>query len=355
MSTKLFSQERMKRAVNLYRNFLEKVEDSNEFEQKRNKYLQVILRSFDEDPEMWDLYTQVSISWVGEILLSELNSQESGPHNIDNVYSTCFRFFLEREISNKVELSPYFREIKSFTLKGIDNFSEFAREQIEYAIRDMPTAILKEVINDSNMSSVKEFIELSKKSEGLINKWNAEIAEKELKVNHLKEALSKYENAFNFVGLHEGFKTLSDEKNGEKKNALGWLIALAIAALLPLIFEVFYLSSNKSNYTSLIDYMSLIPMFSITVILIYYFKIALQNYNSVKAQLAQIELRKTLCRFIQNYGDYSVGMKKQDPDSLAKFENIIFSSIVTNEDNVPATFDGLEQIAKIIGNLKSSK
>ncbi|HHG0424261.1 TPA: hypothetical protein ACPTCW_000848 [Yersinia enterocolitica] len=355
MSTKFFTQENTKRIINSYRDFLEKATVSNEFEQKRNQYLQVILKSFNEVPEMWDLYCQINIEFIGESLLIELNPKEPEPNNIDNVYSTCFRFFLEREISNKSELSPYFREIKTFTIKQIDNFSISAKEQIEYAIRDMPTAILKEIISDSNMTSVKEFIELSKKSEDLIRQWNIEIAEKETRVNQLKEALSKYENAFNFVGLHDGFKTLSDEKTTEKEKASRWLIFLALAALSPLIYEMYFLSNNEINYTSLTDYFSLIPMFSITIILIYYFKIALQNYNSVKAQLAQIELRKTLCRFIQNYGDYSIGMKQQDPDSLAKFENIIFSSIVTNGDNVPATFDGLEQIAKIIGNLKNSK
>jgi hypothetical protein len=96
----------------------------------------------------------------------------------------------------------------------------------------------------------------------------------------------------------------------------------------------------------------LLPVFSITFILIYYFRVALQNHNSIKAQLSQIELRKTLCQFIQSYSDYSTKIKKEDPESLSKFESIIFSSIITNGDNIPSTFDGLEQVVKLISDLK---
>lgn len=357
MNISFFEENRTKTAINSYRKFLEQnnTQGKNEFEKKRNEYIEIMLKSFEERATEWDLYCQINIDYIGKAFLNELTSQKEESHDFDEIYAACFRFLLERHISNRGDFLSYSREIKDFSTREINKFSTLAKEQIEYALRDMPLSILKEVIQDSNMGSVKEFITLSKKSDDLIQQWNNELKEKEDRVNHLKEALNKYENAFNFVGLYDGFKELSEEKLKEKNKSFWLVLFLASMVLAPLTYEVWHLSLNKENFTSWVDYFSVIPMFSITIILIYYFKISLQNHNSIKAQLSQIELRKTLCRFIQKYGDYSAGMKKQDPESLSKFENIIFSSIITNGDNIPATFDGLEQIAKIIGNLKNSK
>lgn len=353
MSTKFFTQENTKRIINSYRDFLEKATVSNEFEQKRNQYLQVILKSFNEVPEMWDLYCQINIEFIGESLLIELNPKEPEPNNIDNVYSTCFRFFLEREISNKSELSPYFREIKTFTIKQIDNFSTSAKEQIEYAIRDMPTAILKEIISDSNMTSVKEFIELSKKSEGLIQQWNADIKEKEDRVNHLKLALDKHENAFNFVGLYSGFDNLSTAKKTEMKSAFKLLKILAFSATVPILIEIFFVLTGIKLDSTFQVITAMVPMISLFLVFIYYFRVALNNYQSIKSQINQIELRKTLCMFIQSYAEYSIEIKSKDKEVLSKFENIIFSNIMTIDEKLPSTFDGIEQISNLVKSMKN--
>jgi len=90
----------------------------------------------------------------------------------------------------------------------------------------------------------------------------------------------------------------------------------------------------------------------LVVIFIYYFRVLLFNYKSVKSQLLQIELRKTLCRFIQHYTEYSSQIKEKDSESLGKFENIIFSGIVSNEEKFPST-DGIEQLGKLIKAAKS--
>jgi len=73
----------------------------------------------------------------------------------------------------------------------------------------------------------------------------------------------------------------------------------------------------------------------------------------VKSQLLQIDLRKTLCRFIQHYSEYSSKLKKDDPESLNKFESLIFSGIISDEGNIPSTYDGIDQFTKFIKSLKS--
>ncbi|HDR1137280.1 TPA: hypothetical protein QB640_002020 [Pasteurella multocida] len=68
----------------------------------------------------------------------------------------------------------------------------------------------------------------------------------------------------------------------------------------------------------------------------------------------QLELRQSLCQFIQNYADYAKEIKEKDSASLEKFENLIFSSILSSPDKVPSTFDGLDQLANIVKEMRKS-
>ncbi|HGE6119725.1 hypothetical protein [Vibrio cholerae] len=78
------------------------------------------------------------------------------------------------------------------------------------------------------------------------------------------------------------------------------------------------------------------------------------NYRSTKAQIMQIELRQTLCQFIQSYAEYASEIKSKDTTSLEKFENLIFSGILSDAEKLPSTFDGLEQIGKLLKSVKGA-
>jgi hypothetical protein len=62
-----------------------------------------------------------------------------------------------------------------------------------------------------------------------------------------------------------------------------------------------------------------------------------------------------LCQFIQNYAEYSKEIKTKDKSALEKFENLIFSGIVSDEQNLPSTFDGIEQLSKLADAIKGGK
>ncbi|MBK7299223.1 MAG: hypothetical protein IPI79_01660 [Moraxellaceae bacterium] len=70
--------------------------------------------------------------------------------------------------------------------------------------------------------------------------------------------------------------------------------------------------------------------------------------KSIQSQILQIELRMTLCQFIQNYAEQSKVLKEQNKEGFEKFESLIFSSIVSSDDKIPATFDGVEQLASLL-------
>jgi len=130
---------------------------------------------------------------------------------------------------------------------------------------------------------------------------------------------------------------------------------LSVLIVLPIISGLIVVYLHLDNIAAVRDgiLVSIFPTVSFVAISVYYFRVLLFNYKSVKSQILQIDLRKTLCRFIQNYSEYSRNIKKNDASSLDRFESIIFSGIVTDDGNLPSTFDGMEQIGKLIKAAKS--
>ncbi|CNJ31286.1 hypothetical protein HB991_02880 [Yersinia mollaretii] len=392
-----FNNESNLKPLRLFTEKLKSIYFEAPFEVERNNKMLIVISSIISNPIAWGRNTKITSKYIGVTFFEKVNDFLLIASNdktivwelknlLDEIFACLLRYVLEIYLSDSDSIDFDASDIRDFAILNQAEFSKKASDSITYSLNSLPIGILKGIINDSEFKKLSDFIDILKKSELTVSEFVSESRTKiedetnkintsidELKaavkkkdiewkefinvkvddVNAIRDSLNNYHNAFNFVGLFDGFKELGDEKIKEKKSAFWLVFFLAFLVLVPLFYEANHVAVN--NYSSLIDYFSLLPVFSITIIFIYYFKIALHNYNSIKAQLAQIELRKTLCRFIQDYGDYSVKMKKQDSESLSKFESIIFSSIVTNGDNVPATFDGLEQIAKIIGNLKNSK
>lgn len=147
------------------------------------------------------------------------------------------------------------------------------------------------------------------------------------------------------------------EKKDKETNWLFWsLIAMGTFILIPLLIELGIISYFSFFGISLkTDHLiKLIPIISIDIILIYFFRVILFNYKSAKAQKMQIDLRQTLCQFIQSNAEYSSKIKEKDSAALEKFENLIFSGVLSDPDKLPSTFDGLEQIGSFIKNIKNS-
>ncbi len=132
---------------------------------------------------------------------------------------------------------------------------------------------------------------------------------------------------------------------------------MGMIILLPLLFEIGIAAFNlfKGNELSTDRLLLLIPIISVEIILIYFFRIILHNHRSIQVQKMQIELRQTLCQFIQSYAEYAVKMRKekQGESVLEKFENLIFSGIIAEPEKLPSTYDGFEQIGNLIKSIKN--
>jgi hypothetical protein len=171
----------------------------------------------------------------------------------------------------------------------------------------------------------------------------------------LKEQLDELETGFNFVGLVDGFRKLVTQKKSEKDGAFFTLLLLGTLVLLPVLAEVLFISRNIDDldkYKQALLF-ALPPVITLEVLLIYFFRVVLVHFRSIKAQLLQLELRTTLCQFIQSYSTYSTKIKEKDATALEKFESLVFSGLISSDEHLPSTFDGTEQLAKLFKSMKS--
>ena len=154
--------------------------------------------------------------------------------------------------------------------------------------------------------------------------------------------------AFNFVGLSQGFKDILDKKNGSKCWTFWGLVVLAIILLAPVAYEAYYLINSNID----MKWQNLLPVAGLELILIYLFRVVLNHYLSLQTQIMQLELRQSICQFIEEYVKFAEKIKETDRGALEKFENLIFSGIVLNPNKIPGTFDGIDSIAPIIDAIK---
>jgi hypothetical protein len=242
-------------------------------------------------------------------------------------------------------------DIKKQIINDTADMDEMNRSQIIYASYIMPANIVKELLTRPEIDNFVRFEKKISDSETLKKQWDKEIEDKITAVETIKKKLDEFKTAFNFVGLYDGFAGLKKERDREEFKLFWSLMAMGFLLLVPFLIEIAFSLYRlyQQNPLSIDQHLVLlIPLISAEVILIYFFRILLHNYSSVKAQKMQIELRQTLCQFIQSYAEYSSRIKKQDSSALEKFENLIFSGILADPEKLPSTYDGIDQVVKLV-------
>ncbi|MCE9846773.1 hypothetical protein LZ626_01505 [Aeromonas allosaccharophila] len=353
---KLFDTNQSKTVLAKFRQRIDSLVPSSDFDKQRNSLIRLVINAMDKNPDEWNMSCQINIKWIGDQFISRLADEaELNKENLDDICSMSFRFLFELYLSTKNDLAFDFERARRFVFNNVEFFESSAREQIEYAIRDMPITIFKEIANSDEIETLKNFDAVAVKAKQLKEAWDKDLSERESRVKLIENSLSRYENAYNFVGLYQGFDDLSKEKIRERDGILFWLKMLSLVIVSPIIAELIFIYVNIDSLSAIRDglLVSIFPTISLVAISIYYFRVLLFNYKSVKSQLLQIDLRKTLCRFIQSYSSYASEIKSKDADVLERFERVIFSGIVTEDGNLPSTFDGIEQISKLINSVKA--
>lgn len=248
------------------------------------------------------------------------------------------------------EVGSYERLI-SEVLKDNKQYSRY----IDYGDRELPYQILKEIFHSEEIKTLNNLRKKIVKAESVINVWDESIEAKTKQVELLEEKLNKTKSQYDFVLLNEGFKNLYNQKKEELSERRGSFskfgATLTITPLILIIFSFLLFIIKGDLALKYLLYLAF-PVSTFLIIIFYFVRVSLQHVRSIQSQMMQLELRMALCQFIYNYAEDSETLHRKNKEGFEKFENIIFSSIVSSDDKIPSTFDGVEQIAKIIEAIK---
>lgn len=219
--------------------------------------------------------------------------------------------------------------------------------------------IIKESVNNLSVRSnqiINKFNEIDESGGNYILKFKSEMQEisEELRsgifenvkiIKELESNVNEINAGLTFIGLEKAYEKFAIQKGREKKNARN-VLKISIAFLfLPLLIKVIsYLFGIVYNFYGYA------LTATATLLLLYLFRVSLLNYQSLKAELTQINLRRSLCMFIQGYTEFST--KHNGQSSLSKFESLVFSNVIPDSKKIPSTLDGLEQLAKLFESIK---
>ncbi|MDU5794493.1 MAG: hypothetical protein E6Z57_06710 [Haemophilus parainfluenzae] len=336
---------------------------------KKLKFCLSIVENINENLDEWikncPFSTDIVIHYISEryIKLDGIS---------DELYLTCGRFLREyiltRERAGEREL--WLSGDWYFFKNEADKFiSKENHHRLKYLINgQFDIDVINNYLGNRSFQAFLNYEDNVKEAEEKLKNIDSKIklrtenlesflSKKEKEVKTLASKLEEQKIAFNFVGLSQGFENLLSKKRISKWTSFPIMAIFCIFLItVPIVFLggrfLNWFSEYNINWND-IGWEHTLPIFGLEFVLIYFFRVVLTHYNSIQTQIMQIELRQSLCQFIQSYADYAKEIKEKDGGSLEKFENLIFSSILSTPDKVPSTFDGLEQLSNLIKNLKS--
>ncbi|MEI7232839.1 hypothetical protein WCT82_03595 [Pectobacterium carotovorum] len=213
------------------------------------------------------------------------------------------------------------------------------------------------------------------------------------KVDKLKKQLDKINIDTNNILLSQAYHDMLSDKKIEKNSILytcqilGFfciLVPFVIIMSHDVIFKWIDPAQGIRWYGFAL-YIS--PVVFIEFAFLYFFRISYSELRGVNAQIIQIQVRLSACKFIGDYvkqkqiaynetlfgkqnafddirnlyikmKESSVDIKLEDVGVVKfpeEFEKLIFSPIQTSGDNIPAALDGVNSIAELAGKVMSAK
>nr|WP_314623623.1 hypothetical protein [uncultured Noviherbaspirillum sp.] len=226
-------------------------------------------------------------------------------------------------------------------------------EVVSYGTQNLLERI--EATADDRIEKLEEVFSKITKAEVTVSNWNENIEKWDKRAKELEDKIKTSSGELNFVGLSSAFSKMIAAKEIERNWQVAMMfifgIFLVIIPLGPLILSRLLGITELWSF-SWIPYS--VPFVVLELIFLYFFRIFVNNFYSVKAQLLQLQLRYHICAFIEGYSEFAEKARKGNDDKLfERFELLIFNGISPDPNNVPTQFDGLEQIAKMFKDLKS--
>ena len=380
MMDKGINKDLLEKAVNLLKMRKER-ESRDSIEYHKIHYTQIILDKISESDDCWLSVCPFNYHYMGKSFEKRLNFLENNWDSeiLDEIFLMSIRFLQEAELTMRRQYrekiwndSDIYERIWDWfkSLKN-DDITHNNISQLNYIQNDYSLMLLNDYLGNKSFQAFLNYEENIKKIEQqstILQKTSDNIqesADKKLKeVKRLDDRLENLKQGFNFVALSDGFSRMLNEKKASKNLILLLLFFIAvIISVIPLfkIIPVFKMIPEcemipickifSDGGTSL-TWQQIAISAGLELVLIYFFRVILFHYRTVQTQIMQLDLRLSLCQFIQSYAEYAKEIKTNDKDALDKFENLIFSSILSSDEKIPSTFDGLEQLNSLIKQFK---
>lgn len=345
-------------------------------------------------------FATIAINNLGDQFRNVISSKiGSNKENLEKDIDTLFNFLgqVAQELfirNEKMAMSDSLLNLLNFYFYS-PNRNKADKYLALHFTGKLPFLIYREMEMNSKDSVANRLVAVDER----ITIWNKrldDLKETEKKVDALSSDLERKRLSFSFLGLSAAFKefygrkkfslyinlvfvflfgalliitpvmTYNELSNGARKRESALESLTAIASKIQ--------SDNKNNHDQLNYDMNeikqalttsgnadgeniknkwfyFLPLITIEILLLYYFRISIQNYNNTKSQIMQLETRNAVCQFIEPYLKFK-NDNKQLEASLNSFESLVFSNLAPNDEKIPSTFDGLEQLARLIKNIK---
>lgn len=298
---------------------------------------------------------QFNISLIGDRFYNEIAESRIDEGGIENIFTSCYRFLSELAFHKDGNFPgdvgyEVHRALEKIQYEASEIPSR-VKNQLVYADNFMPVALAKSFLNKADFGLIKNFDEKYAGLGAVVEDLDTKLEGSKKEVGALHDALKSYKDAFNFVGLHKGFNDIARSKRRSSYLSVFIMVVLACLMVAPFLWKIWHVLNDAPSTTFNTELF--VAFLGYDLLLLYFFRVVFQGYKSVKGQLVQLDLRKAVCQFIQSYADYAVKIKGSNPALLEKFESLVFSGIVANEENIPSTFDGVEQLVKLFEKVRT--
>lgn len=271
------------------------------------------------------------------------------PEKLELLAACAYRFVLEMQVTGENDL-PDELSMGAHAMRSAE-LSYPASSHMEYAQHSMLIAVLKKYLHHEQLVSIKGLPILLERAERIKRESEEGLDKRVSKVSTLEGALEKIKIGADFVGLVKGFASLRFRKSIEKHFNFLCLLFLACFLISPAVAKIYVYYAEVP--IPKVDIYTALSVAGLELLFIFFFRVALHNFRAVKAQILQLDLRISILQFIQSYAKFAREQKVEGDVSLEKFEQLIFSGLVSGESDIPSTFDGLEGVAKIVEKIKA--
>lgn len=310
----------------------------------RARLLVGALSSMLESPEDYDQNAVLTPKWIGASLKTALLNQDFSDRAIEKTLALAARIIREVTIRRST-YSALEVEILDHYINPKHQLSGDDLAQADYIRNGLPISIQRDLLD--KISHADRSAANTKKN------LLAGLDEIEERINAHKNELGKLESNYNFVGLTAAFNRVLEQKRSDKLFSFWATIALGVVAI-GVPAGVLALRSIRADLALFDPSWSpaavaiFVAIIGVEIVALYFFRVALRNYQVARSQITSLQLRNALCAFIEGYMDFKQRHAGKDPAALAGFEQLIFTGLPDSADGLPPTVEGLSQVAEIV-------